>query len=546
MKNLKLVILLVLSPLTFFGQQLTGLWMGSLSNDSTSIRQDQSFEIALTEYRGKVYGYSRSNFIVNDTLYYIVKRVKGNIENGVCEVKDDEIISCNFPKRLEKGVKVIHTFRMNQTDSTWQLDGNWKTTQTKKYYSLTGKSDLAEEKDIDNSKIFPHLEELNLAKEVPFYVAAKKAKDEAIAKQIAADRNKPTSINPEQQTGINTGVAVSKPVSAVKTNTVAVDNTILVQEEKIATSIPTEQVATTKNDIANKPSTAVKTSTVAVDNTILVQEEKIPATTIQTEQQKGMNKPDLAGKSQTSVKTNTVPVKNTIAIPEEKKPQTAIAATQQPAANKPDLASSKPNTVPVKTTTAPVNKPVVTESKTQAAINKSDVAVNKQPAVIQQPTTIASNPVTVPAKTTTTPVTTEVSLASKFDNLKNFKPDASGAAAKISERKTDAQQTILFKADSLLIAVYDNGEIDGDTVSVLLNGEVVLAKQGLKASAAKKTIFLPATADDEFTLVLYAENLGKYPPNTGLLVVYDGEERHYVRFSADLQKNAGVILKRKR
>ena len=522
--------------------------MGSLSNDSTSVRQDQSFEIALTEYRGKVYGYSRSTFIVNDTLYYIVKRVKGNIESGVCEVKDDEIVSCNFPKRIEKGVKVIHTFRMNQTDSTWELDGNWKTTQTKKYYSLTGKSDLAEEKDIDNSKIFPHLEELSLAKEVPFYVAAKKAKEDAIVKQAAIDRNRPTSIGLEQQTGMNTGVAVNKPVSAVKTNTVVVDNTILVQEEKITTSIPTEQIAVAKNDIANKPTTPVKTNTVAVDNTILVQEEKIPATTIQTEQQKGMNKPDLAGKPNASVKTNTVPVKNTIAISEEKKPQTAIAATQQPAANKPDVVSSKPNTVPVKATTAPVNKPVaaVTENKAQPAVNKPDLAVNKQPTIVQQqPATIANNPVAAPAKTT--PATNEVvSLASKFDNLKNFKPDASGAAAKISERKTDAQQTILFKADSLLIAVYDNGEIDGDTVSVLLNGEVVLAKQGLKASAAKKTIFLPATADEEFTLVLYAENLGKYPPNTGLLVVYDGEERHYVRFSADLQKNAGVILKRKR
>jgi hypothetical protein len=549
MKNLKLVILLVLSPLTFFGQQLTGLWMGSLSNDSTSIRQDQSFEIALTEYRGKVYGYSRSTFIVNDTLYYIVKRVKGNIDGGICEVKDDEIVSCNFPKRIEKGVKVIHTFRMNQTDSTWQLDGNWKTTQTKKYYSLTGKSDLAEEKDIDNSKIFPHLEELNLAKEVPFYVTAKKAKDEAITKQLAAERNRPTSISLVQQEGINTDLAVSKPSTAVKTNTVAVDNTILVQEEKIVTNIPTEQIETTKKDVANKPATTVKTNTIAVDNTILVQDEKTPSTTIQTEQQKGMNKPDLAGKPNTFVKTNTVHVKNTIAIPEEKKPQATIAATQQPTASKPNLASSKPNTVPVKTTT-PVNKPVVTipENKTQPAVNKPDLAVNKQPTVVQQqPATTASNPVAAPAKTTTAPVTNEVvSLSSKFDNLKNFKPDATGAAAKIAERKTDAQQTIMFKADSLLIAVYDNGEIDGDTVSVLLNGEVVLSKQGLKASAAKKTIFLPTTTDEEFTLVLYAENLGKYPPNTGLLVVYDGEERHYVRFSADLQKNAGVILKRKR
>ena len=78
---------------------------------ATTVRKDQSFEIALTEYKGKVYGYSRSEFIVDDTLYYIVKRVKGTIEGDVCEVTDDEIMSYNFRGRLDKGIKVISTFQ---------------------------------------------------------------------------------------------------------------------------------------------------------------------------------------------------------------------------------------------------------------------------------------------------------------------------------------------------------------------------------------------------------------------------------------------------
>ena len=96
-----------------------------------------------------------------------------------------------------------------------------------------------------------------------------------------------------------------------------------------------------------------------------------------------------------------------------------------------------------------------------------------------------------------------------------------------------------------MLSLYDNGEVDGDTVSVLMNGEIILAAQGLKTSAIKKTIYMqPGT--DEVLLVLYAENLGKYPPNTGLLVIYDGDDRYQVRFSADLQQNASVIFRRKR
>src|SRR5215470_13422279 len=102
LSRFSLVFIFLFCPVIFFAQSLSGLWTGVLTNDSTSVRKDQSFEIALTEYRGKVYGYSRSEFIVNDTLYYIVKRVKGTINGDVCEVKDDEIISYNFPGKLDK------------------------------------------------------------------------------------------------------------------------------------------------------------------------------------------------------------------------------------------------------------------------------------------------------------------------------------------------------------------------------------------------------------------------------------------------------------
>jgi hypothetical protein len=49
-----------------------------------------------------------------------------------------------------------------------------------------------------------------------------------------------------------------------------------------------------------------------------------------------------------------------------------------------------------------------------------------------------------------------------------------------------------------------------------------------------------------FNLVLYADNLGLYPPNTGLLVVRDGDDIYNIRFSSDLQKSSGVVFRKKR
>ena len=156
MRKYVLFVLLMAATGAQAQKALTGLWTGTLSNDSSTIRRDQSFEIALTQYKEKIYGYTRSSFIVNDTLYYIVKRVKGKVDGNTAEVTDDDVITHNFRGKVDKGVKVTFTFHLNAVDSSWQLDGEWKTKKTKNYYSLTGKADLKEEKNLDNSKIFPH------------------------------------------------------------------------------------------------------------------------------------------------------------------------------------------------------------------------------------------------------------------------------------------------------------------------------------------------------------------------------------------------------
>jgi hypothetical protein len=115
----------------------------------------------------------------------------------------------------------------------------------------------------------------------------------------------------------------------------------------------------------------------------------------------------------------------------------------------------------------------------------------------------------------------------------------------VVKRETEVIRTVLFKSDSLVISLFDNGEVDGDTVSLVLNGNVILSKQGLTDKAIRKTIAASEIGDSS-KLVLYAENLGRIPPNSGLLILQDGNERYQIRFSGDLQKNSAVILRRRR
>jgi hypothetical protein len=119
-------------------------------------------------------------------------------------------------------------------------------------------------------------------------------------------------------------------------------------------------------------------------------------------------------------------------------------------------------------------------------------------------------------------------------------------AADIALRKTEVLRSIDFKSDSLVLVLYDNGIVDGDTVSVVLNGAVIIPKLGLLEQAYRKTIRITPEMGDSLLLVMYAENLGSIPPNTGLLIIEDGTDRQEIRFEGDMKKSSAVILRRKR
>lgn len=119
------------------------------------------------------------------------------------------------------------------------------------------------------------------------------------------------------------------------------------------------------------------------------------------------------------------------------------------------------------------------------------------------------------------------------------------AAAEIALRKTEIIRTIDFKSDSLTLVLFDNGIVDGDTVSVVLNGEVIIPKLGLTDQAYRKVVKIPPGLGDSLQLVIYAENLGSIPPNSGLLIIEDGADRQEVGFEGDMKKSAAVRLRRK-
>lgn len=110
---------------------------------------------------------------------------------------------------------------------------------------------------------------------------------------------------------------------------------------------------------------------------------------------------------------------------------------------------------------------------------------------------------------------------------------------KFEKRNSDLLKTIEIENQTFTVDLYDNGEIDGDSISLFFNGKLVLSHKRLGDKAISLKLNVDETRDIN-ELIMYADNLGSIPPNTALMVVNDGDKRYETRISSDLQKS-GVI-----
>ena len=114
-----------------------------------------------------------------------------------------------------------------------------------------------------------------------------------------------------------------------------------------------------------------------------------------------------------------------------------------------------------------------------------------------------------------------------------------------TRRSSIYEKDIVVYDDSILVSFYDNGDIDDDTISVFLNKKPILIRRGLTARALNIYIGLDSTSELH-ELSMFADNIGKFPPNTALMVISDRQKRYELYLSASLKQNASVRLRRPR
>jgi len=116
-----------------------------------------------------------------------------------------------------------------------------------------------------------------------------------------------------------------------------------------------------------------------------------------------------------------------------------------------------------------------------------------------------------------------------------------GLATSIVEKKNILSKEILVDTGTIRLSFYDNGQIDGDIISVYINNQLVVSSQILGSKPITTVVRIDKTNPIQ-EVIMVGENLGKIPPNTALMII-DANDRQYKLFlKADNQKNAMVRI----
>lgn len=175
-----------------------------------------------------------------------------------------------------------------------------------------------------------------------------------------------------------------------------------------------------------------------------------------------------------------------------------------------------------------------TSNRTSTPVKKNTTTAKAHPVV--EPKTNSGTSTVIVKPDSTKKASPQSEIRNTISEKKVITPEV------LRTRENALAQTITVNTDEVTIKLYDNGEIDGDSISVFVDKQLTLSHKGLSASPIVLKLKFDNTGD-EHEVVMVAENLGRIPPNTSLMVITAGDKRYQVQITSTEQKNAMVRFK---
>lgn len=112
-------------------------------------------------------------------------------------------------------------------------------------------------------------------------------------------------------------------------------------------------------------------------------------------------------------------------------------------------------------------------------------------------------------------------------------------AGEIRGREVIVTHKVEVKSKILTIRVWDHQVVDGDIISLNLNGKWILENYTLEK---KQHVMQVEIHEGENLFVLHALNLGKYTPNTAAIIIDDGITQNKVILESNLEQSGTIDI----
>lgn len=201
-------------------------------------------------------------------------------------------------------------------------------------------------------------------------------------------------------------------------------------------------------------------------------------------------------------------------------PDRSVAA-KRPAPNRPQ---SSPTTTPPK----PQSQP---SAAVTPRIQPPTAGTRERPADPPANNIVRTEPAKSPAPATSS--ATAPTAATPENNT-----------GRIEQRTKRYIEVIELDVPQFKVELYDNGQVDGDTVSLFFNNRLMVAQKRLSTTPISLDLVIDRSRPDN-ELVMYAENLGSIPPNTALMVVTAKDKRYEVNITSTEDVNGAVRFRLK-
>ncbi len=109
-----------------------------------------------------------------------------------------------------------------------------------------------------------------------------------------------------------------------------------------------------------------------------------------------------------------------------------------------------------------------------------------------------------------------------------------------TKRDVDVERVLEVKSKTVRIRVWDNGTVDGDVLSLFLNGEQIV--KNYRVTRQKHETIVKLDKPTNF-IILHALNVGSISPNTVAVSVDDGFQEQVVIISSNLDKSGAIMIR---